>query len=61
MSIYNICFGFIKIESKTGREGARTKSAKKIGSPRRSIPLPRRSRQWLEDRSRVRFGEHTFV
>ena len=33
-SIYNIRLGFIKIESKTGGEEARTKSAKKMGSPR---------------------------
>ena len=34
-SIYNIRLGFIKIESKTGKEDARTKSAKKMGSLRR--------------------------
>ena len=56
-SIYNTRLGFIKIERKIGREEARTKYAKKIGLPRRSIPYPRRSRQWLEDRSRVRLGK----
>ena len=44
-SIYNIRLSFIKIESKTRREEARTKSAKKIGSPRRS----ERSKQGSED------------
>ena len=44
-SIYNIRLGFIKIEIKTGKEEARTKLAKKTSSLRRSIPLPRRSRQ----------------
>ena len=50
-SIYNIRLGFIKIESKIGREEARSKPAKKTGSPRRSgsprrgIPSPRRGRQ----------------
>ena len=54
-SIYNIRLGFIKIESKTGREEARVKASKKTGSPKRcglprqSIPLPRRSRQGLEE------------
>ena len=46
-SIYNICLSFIKIESKTDREEARTKFAKKTrrsGSPRRSIPSPKWSR-----------------
>ena len=43
ISIYNICFGFIKIESKTDKEKARAKPAKKMGSPRRSIPSPKRS------------------
>ena len=47
-SIYNIHLGFIKIENKTGREEARTKSAKKMGLPRQIIPLPRRSRQGSE-------------
>ena len=37
-SIYNICLGFIKIESKTDIKEARAKSAKKTGSPRRGIP-----------------------
>ena len=32
-SIYNIHLGFIKIESKTNREDARTKPAKKKSSP----------------------------
>ena len=53
-SIYNIRLDFITIESKTGREEAITKPAKNMGSTRRS-------RQWPEDRSRVRVGEHTFV
>ena len=48
-SIYNICLGFIKIESKTDREEARAKPAKKTGSPRRSIHVPRRSRHGSED------------
>ena len=43
-SIYNIRLDFIKIESKTGREKARTKSSKKTGLPMQGIPLPRRSR-----------------
>ena len=58
-SIYNIHLGFIKIESKTGREEARAKPAKKMGSSRRS-GSPRQSRQWQEDKSRVRVGEQTF-
>ena len=41
-SIYNIRLGFINIESKIGRALARTKSAKKTVSLRRSIPSPRR-------------------
>ena len=36
ISIYNNRLGFINIESKTVREEARTKSAKKTGLPRRS-------------------------
>ena len=73
-SIYNIRLGFIKIKSKTGREEARAKPAKNTGSPRisgsprrgipsprRGIPSPRRSRQWSEDKSRVRLGEHSFA
>ena len=47
-SIYNIRLGFIVIERKTDREEARTKLAKKIGSPRQSIPSPRQSKQGLE-------------
>ena len=47
-SIYNIRLGFIKIESKTGREKARTKSSKKTSLPMRGIPLPRRSKRGLE-------------
>ena len=48
-SIYNIEMG-----SKTGREEARTKHVTRTGSPRRgglprrSIPLPKRSRQGSE-------------
>ena len=38
-SIYNICLGFIKIESKTVKEEARAKPAKKKGS----LPLGRAS------------------
>ena len=38
-SIYNIRLGFIKIESKTGKEDAKVKPAKKTGSPRRSGSL----------------------
>ena len=62
-SIYNIRLGFIKIESKTGREEVREKLAKKTGSlkqsglPRRSILSPRRSRQWPEGMSQVRVDE----
>ena len=62
-SIYNIHLGFIKIEIKIGKEEVRTKSAEKTssprqsGSPRQSIPSPRRSRHWPEDRSRVRLGK----
>ena len=61
-SIYNIRLGFIKIESKTSREKARTKYAKKTGSltrggsPRRSIISPSQNKQCLEDRSRVCLG-----
>ena len=39
-SIYNIRLDFIKIESKTGIEEARTKPAKKTGSSKQS-GLPR--------------------
>ena len=35
-SIYNFHLGFIKINSKTGREEVRTKFAKKTGSPGQS-------------------------
>ena len=55
-SIYNIRLGFIKIEIKTCREEARTKPANSL----RRSGLPRRSRQWPEDKSRVRVGEQTF-
>ena len=64
-SIYNIHLDFIKIESKTGREEARAKPAKKTGSSKRSgllrksIPLPRKRRQWPKDRSQVHVGEQT--
>ena len=66
-SIYNIRLGFIKTESKLGREEARAKPAKKKGSSRRrgspkcSFPSPKRSRQWPEDRFGVRLGEQTFA
>ena len=44
-SIYSIRLSFIKIESKTGREEVRTKSAKKTGSWPRQSGSPRRSRR----------------
>ena len=48
-SIYNIRLGFLKIENKTSKEEVRAKPTKKTGSLRQSIPLPRWSRQGLED------------
>ena len=64
-SIYNIHLGFIKIESKIGREEARAKSAKKTGSPspRRSIPLLRQKAEQTMTRrgSRVCVGEQTLA